>query len=121
MIIAITSTGKDLTSKADMRFGRAKYILIYNTDQSQFTAIDNVINLNSVQGAGIQTAQKVAESGANAVITGNLGPKAFRVLDSASIKGYSISKESTIEEAIKAFNNDELKILSQPNVEGHWS
>jgi len=120
MILAITSTGKDLKSGMDQRFGRAKYIIIYNSDDSSFECHDNNLNLNAAQGAGIQTAQNVVDKGANVVITGNLGPKAFRVLNTASIKAFG-SKDSTVEEAIKSYNNNKLIELTNPNVEGHWS
>ena len=41
MKIAITSTGKDLDSQVDPRFGRCAYFLIVNIDDMSFEAIDN--------------------------------------------------------------------------------
>jgi predicted Fe-Mo cluster-binding NifX family protein len=120
MILAITSTGKELTSGLDQRFGRTKYIIIYNTDDFSFECFDNTVNLNAQQGAGIQTAQNIVDKGANIIISGNLGPKAFRVLDTAKVKAFA-SKDSTVEEAIQSYNDNKLTELSKPNVEGHWS
>lgn len=119
MIVAITSTGKDLKSGVDQRFGRAKYIILYDTDDSTFGCHDNNLNLNASQGAGIQTAQNVVDKGANIVITGNLGPKAFMVLSTANIKAFG-SKDLTVEEAIQSYRDNKLTELTNPNVEGHW-
>jgi len=55
MKIAITAQGKELSSEIDLRFGRAKWLIVVDTGTSYFQAHDNVVNLNAVQGAGIQT------------------------------------------------------------------
>lgn len=120
MIIAITSMGKDLKSGVDQRFGRAKYIILYNTEDSTFECHDNNLNFNAPQGAGIQTAQNIVDKGANIIITGNLGPKAFMVLSAANVNAFG-SKDSTVEEAINSYKNNKLTELTNPNVEGHWS
>src|SRR3989339_1124464 len=104
MILAITSNGKSLTSGIDQRFGRAKYIIFYNTDDSSFECYDNDLNLNAPQGAGIQTAQNVVDKGGEVVITGNLGPKAFRVLSVANIKAFC-AVDVTVAETIESFKN----------------
>ena len=53
MKVAITSQGPDMASEVDPRFGRAKFFIVVETDTGEFTAHDNVQNLNAVQGAGI--------------------------------------------------------------------
>lgn len=80
MKIAITAQGRELSSEIDPRFGRAKWLIVVNTDTGEFEAHDNSVNLNAVQGAGIQTAQNIANLGVEAVITSNVGPNAFRHL-----------------------------------------
>ena len=84
MIVVITTTGSDLDSPMDARFGRAKMLLCYNTDTDQYQTHDNSVNVNAASGAGIQTAQNVANLGAEAVITGNVGPNAIRTLRDAA-------------------------------------
>ena len=83
MKIAITSQGPSLDSLVDPRFGRAKHFILADTEADAFTAHDNAQNLNAPQGAGIQAAQTVARLGAEAVLTGHVGPKAFAVLKAA--------------------------------------
>ena len=86
MKIAITSTGDTKSSKADPRFGRARYFLIFDTATSEYEVIDNTINMEAPQGAGIQAAETVVDQGAKILITGHCGPKAFRALEAAGVK-----------------------------------
>lgn len=120
MKIAITATGKDMKSAVDPRFGRAKFFVIVDTDTDVSALHDNAQNLNAAQGAGIQAAETVARLGATAVITGNVGPKAFRALNAAGIKIY-LSQDGTVADAIRKFKAGELPMLDAANVEGHWA
>ncbi len=86
MKIAFSVTADNgLNSLIDARFGRTSGFLIVD-DANEPQYISNEQNLNATQGAGIQAAQNVANTGAEVVITGNCGPKVFRVLSAASIK-----------------------------------
>lgn len=69
MKVAVTSQGKELSSEIDPRFGRAKWLLVVDTQTGLSEAYDNTVNLNLVQGAGIQTGQNVVNLGVEAVIT----------------------------------------------------
>ena len=119
MKTAITSSGQDLDSKIDLRFGRAFGFIIYDMDDDSYKFIDNTQNLNASQGAGIQAAQNVVNQNVDAIITGNCGPKAFKVLSSAGVKIY-IGAEGTIKETIEKFKKNELQEAETANVEGHW-
>ena len=120
MKIAITATGKDMSSNVDPRFGRAKYFIVVDTDTNESAAHDNAQNLNAAQGAGIQAGETVARLGAAAVVTGNVGPKAFRTLNAAGIKVY-LCGEGTVADAIRKFKAGELKETTAANVNGHWA
>ena len=119
MKIAISTSGDNLTAPLDSRFGRAAGFLIYDTDTKGMQMIDNAQNLNAPQGAGIQAAQTVANTGAEAVITGHCGPKAFRVLQAAGIKVYNC-QAATVEEALRQLEEGKLLVASEADVEGHW-
>jgi len=119
MKIAITAEGKELSSKIDTRFGRSKWIIVVDTETSDFTAHDNVLNLNAVQGAGIQTGQNIANLGVEAVITGNVGPNAFKTLSTARVKMF-LAESQTVQQALDSFKAGKLKEVDQANVEGHW-
>ena len=120
MKIAITATGKDMTGSVDPRFGRAKYFVVVDTDTNESAIHDNAQNLNAAQGAGIQAAETVGRLGVQAVITGNVGPKAFRTLTAADVKVY-LCGQTSVAEALKKFKAGELKEATAANVEGHWA
>ena len=120
MKIAITAQDKELSSEIDLRFGRAKWLIVVDTETSDFQAHNNEVNLNAAQGAGIQTGRNVANLGVEAVITGNVGPNAFKTLNAAGVKIFLAEKQSA-QQAIDLYKAGELKEVDQANVEGHWT
>lgn len=120
MKIAFTTSGADLSAELDPRFGRAQKFLIYDTDADAFEVVDNTQNLNAAQGAGIQAAQRIIAAGAQALVSGHCGPKAFRVLDAAGVKVYNTDAK-TVEEALKLYMEGKLAESAGPDVGGHWS
>lgn len=120
MKVAVSSSGKTVESDLDPRFGRAQYFIIVDTDTLEVVEVkENTQNLNLPQGAGIQAGKNVAECGVEVVITGNCGPKAFKVLQAAGIKVVT-GVQGSIKEAIEKFKKDALEFSDSPNVEGHW-
>lgn len=120
MKVAVTSQGKELANEVDPRFGRAKWFLVVDTETGESEPYDNALNLNAAQGAGIQTAKNIADWGAEAVVTGNVGPNAFKTLQAANIKIF-LTDKSTVQDAIDAFKAGDLKEVDRANVEGHWT
>ncbi|MCK5861999.1 MAG: NifB/NifX family molybdenum-iron cluster-binding protein [Candidatus Hydrogenedentes bacterium] len=119
MKIAFTVSGDTLEAPLDSRFGRAPKFLVYDLDNASFEIVDNEQNLNAAQGAGIQSAQKVVETGSTAVVTGHCGPNAFRALNAASVKIYT-SEASTVAEALALYRDGKLSEAGGSDVEGHW-
>jgi len=118
--IAFTTSGDDLNSSLDSRFGRAPKFLIYDTDADTFEVLDNMQNLNAAQGAGIQSAETVVRSGAECLVTGHCGPKAFRVLSAARVKVYN-TEASTVAEGLELYRQGKLTEAGVADVEGHWA
>ena len=119
MKVAVTSKGVLLDSEVDPRFGRAPYILIVDTDTLAFEAIDNSDNVNAFKGAGIQAATMVSDKGAEVLMTGYCGPKAFATLEAAGIKVIS-DVTGKAREAIAAFKAGNVTYAAAPNKEAHW-
>lgn len=93
MIIGISATGKTLESMMDQRFGRAPYFILIDINTMDYEVIDNGANAPT-GGAGITSAQMIADKGVGAIITGNIGPNAMNVLRAAQIdifRGYSVT------------------------------
>ena len=119
MKLAVTSTGKGLDANLDPRFGRAAYFIIVDPNTMTFEVVENKQNLNLPQGAGIQAGKTIVDNQVDAIITGHCGPKAFKVLQSAGIK-IMTGAGGTVTDAIAQFNNGELEISAEADVEGHW-
>jgi predicted Fe-Mo cluster-binding NifX family protein len=118
MKIAITSTGKDLDSQVDPRFGRCAYFLIVDIDDMSFEAIDNA-SMALGGGAGIQAGQFVASRGASALLTGSVGPNASRTLNAAGLD-VIVGVSGSIRDAVDKFKKGELKATTQANVPDHF-
>ncbi len=120
MRIAVTSQGENLDAEVDPRFGRAAMFLLVDTETMSFEVVENGQNLNLPQGAGIQAAQNIAEHGAQVVITGNCGPKAFKTLQAAGIE-VVVGVSGKVKDAVQAYMDGKFQHAGQANVEGHWS
>lgn len=119
MKVIVTSQGRELNSLVDLRFGRAKYFVVVDTETGDFSVADNSQNLNAAQGAGIQAGRNVVDLGAEAVITGHVGPKAFTTLQAGSVTIYT-GASGTVADAIEQFKAGALKQSSAADVEEHW-
>lgn len=119
MKIAVTSTGDNLNGDVDPRFGRAGYLIIFDSDTGKFEAVNNRMNIDAVHGAGVQAGKALILLGASVLITGHCGPTAFKVLDAAGIRVVT-GVTGTVEEALKRYEKGDLKEVGGPNVKGHW-
>lgn len=119
MKIAVTSTGTDLESEVDPRFGRAPYFLIVDSETFDFEALDNKENVNALKGAGIQAAGMVSNKGAEVLLTGFCGPNAFKVLKAAKI-GVANNAGGTVRDAVEAYLDGKLPLADGADVEGQW-
>ncbi|MEA3308449.1 MAG: NifB/NifX family molybdenum-iron cluster-binding protein [Chloroflexota bacterium] len=106
MKIAVSASGTTLAARVDPRFGRCAQYLLVDIDNDSFEVWPNAAAMAG-GGAGIQAAQAVVGSGAQAVISGNLGPNAFQVLEAAGIPAYTVTN-MTIAQAVAAFKAGEL-------------
>jgi len=119
MKIAVTSTGTDLESEVDPRFGRAPYFLVVDSETFDFEALDNKENVNALKGAGIQAAGMVSNKGAEVLLTGFCGPNAFKVLKAAKI-GVANNASGTVRDAVEAYLEGRLPLADEADVEGQW-
>jgi len=118
MKIAVTSTGPSLDAPVDPRFGRAQYILVVDLESMAVEPIENP-SVQASGGAGVQTAQMVAATGAAAVLTGNVGPNAYHALSAGGMKVY-IGVAGAVRQAIEAYSRGELQEATEPSVGSHF-
>ena len=111
MKIAISSKEKNLNGEVDSMFGRCPYFLIVEIEDKEIRGFEAIKNTSAEQtgGAGISAAQIVAEKNVNAVITGNIGPRALDVLGQFDIKIYNGS--GPVNEALQKFIDGKLETI----------
>jgi len=113
MKIAISSAGTDLEGEIDARFGRCNYFLIIEIENKKikkFEAIENIAK-DQIESAGITAGEIVAKQKVNAIITVNLGPRAFSIFEQFGIKVYQ--GKGRIKQAVQDFLNGKLKELTK--------
>ena len=106
MKIAFTTSGNDMNAPMDPRFGRAAKFLSYENDQKSFGVIDNP-KVEAAQGAGTKAAETIVKAGAEVLVTGDCGPKAFYALKGAGVKIYT-SKAAMVADSLKQYLAGEL-------------
>lgn len=116
MKICISAKGRTKDADVDPRFGRAAAFCIYDTESAELEAIGNGPAGSS--GAGVQTAQSVIDRGVDAVITGSVGPNAFRVLAAAGVPVYA-GASGTVESVIEHYLAGRLTPAAEPTNPGH--
>ncbi|MDD3804416.1 MAG: NifB/NifX family molybdenum-iron cluster-binding protein [bacterium] len=113
MKIAVPAEDKNLTSLIDDRFGRAKGYIVYDTENKTLDWIDNSKNANASQGAGLKAAQSIIDSGAETLLSYDVGPKAFELLKKSGIISYRIETKVKVNEAIVMFQENKLKKINE--------
>jgi len=114
MKIAVSTTGPSLDARVDPRFGRCPYFLIIETDDLSFEAVENP-NVSLGGGAGIQSAQLMADKGVQYVLTGNCGPNAHQTLSAAGIN-VIVGCSGTVADGINQFKAGQFSTTGEPNV-----
>ncbi|MCR4431828.1 MAG: NifB/NifX family molybdenum-iron cluster-binding protein [Tepidanaerobacteraceae bacterium] len=117
MKVAVTSSGSDLDSMVDERFGRCRYFIFADSDTKQFEAVENEY-ASGAHGTGVQVAQFIADKKASALITGNVGPNAMRVLMESGIEVYTAHSMS-VKQALEHFEEGKLSMASGPTTKPH--
>lgn len=100
MKIAVSAEGINKDDLLDKRFGRCNYFQIHDIESGEVKCVENKGQIAS-GGAGIAAAQQIIDEKVDVVITGNVGPNAYELFESAGIKAFkadNISIESVLNE-----------------------
>ncbi|MCK4505491.1 MAG: NifB/NifX family molybdenum-iron cluster-binding protein [Candidatus Aegiribacteria sp.] len=117
MKVIVSSQGKDLDSKISPVFGRAQWFILVDTDDMSHESYENPSTSQS-SGAGIMAAQFVLKKDPASVLSANVGPNAFEVLQTGSVSCY-IAKSGTVKETVEAFMNKELEKMGSATAKNH--
>lgn len=105
MKVIVTAEQNSPDAPIDPRFGRAHYFAIAEVTDSAWDHLKWVTNDDVRQqghGAGITVASNVVEWGAEAVVTGHAGPKAWQVLKKAGVQVF-LGEGMTVQQALDAY------------------
>jgi len=116
--IAVTSEGPTLNDQVDPRFGRAAGFVIVDLETMETTYVDNGASQARSQGAGIQAAENVANAGAQVVLSGYVGPKAFSALTAAGLQVIQDVDGMTVGQAVEKFKSGDVAVADAPNAAG---
>lgn len=100
-IVCITSQGADLNAEVDPRFGRAAYFVFIDPKTKETEIVENSYK-DLMQGVGVQAAQLIANRKVSILLTGDCGPKAAQVLESANISIVT-GVSGRVEDAVKKY------------------
>ena len=114
-IIAVSSEGPSLDDQVDPRFGRAAGFVVVDINTMEHRYVDNGQSQVMAQGAGIQAAELIVQAGANCLLTGFVGPKAFQALTAAKIKVGQNLDGLTVGQAVERFKDGQVEMAQAPN------
>lgn len=117
MRIVVTASGATLDAQAHPAFGRCPTYVFVDAETMQFEAVENPA-ANAAGGAGIQAAQFVIERGAQAVVTGNVGPNAFQVFQSAGVP-VCLFDGGSVRQAVEAYKTGQLPTAGSASAPAH--
>ncbi|MGH4141073.1 NifB/NifX family molybdenum-iron cluster-binding protein [Clostridium sp.] len=107
MKIGISATGKTSENLLEMRFGRCKYFQIYDNESKEVEILENE-GQNCSGGAGIVASNQLIAEKVDVIITGNLGPNSFGLIEKAGIKAYKCGNIA-ISSVLEKYNKGELQ------------
>ena len=113
--VAVTSEGPTLADFVDPRFGRAGGFVVVDLETMATTYVDTGPSQVLAQGAGIQAAENLVKAGAQALLTGHVGPKAWTALQAAGVKVVQGVENMTVDEAITRFKAGQFAVSDAPS------
>lgn len=93
-------------------FGRCPYFIVAEIKNGKINKTDAIKNesVDQNSGAGVSTAQLIAENNIDVIITGNIGPRALDVLKQFNIEIYF--GEGIIKNILQDFIEKKLKKIN---------
>jgi predicted Fe-Mo cluster-binding NifX family protein len=117
MLVAVSANGHDLDASISPVFGRCQTFLFVDTETMACRAVANPA-ISAPGGAGVQAAQYIVDQGAEALISGNVGPNAFAVFRPAGLPVYAHTT-GTVRQAVQALAEGRLKPVERATGPSH--
>jgi len=110
MRVGISATGGSLNAHVDDRFGRCPWFLVVDSDSLEFNAFQNG-HAQEGMGAGMAAAKDLIDAHVDAVISGQVGPKAYEILKALDVDIYLASGGITVTDALEKLGRGELRTM----------
>ncbi len=111
MKIAFPTNNQNLKGEINLHFGRAKYYLVYDTENQSFEVLENP----EMAGKDELPPDFLKKRGVDVVVALAMGARAFEKFNNLGIKVYK-AKGKSIDENITYFEKKQLKFLDQKDI-----
>ena len=102
MKIAVPSMGNSAKSDVSNKLGRCRYIVTYDTINKKYSATPNP-GSHLPDGSGPKVAEVVINSGADTLLSVEVGMKAYSVLAKARINIHLLESKGTVKSIVEKF------------------
>ena len=113
MKIVISATGKDIESEICETFHRCPFFIIVDTESDAIKSLENETRDQPTQIGGA-VGQIVANEGIDTVVTTNIGPSAFAIMERYGIKIYHA--KGKVNDAIQQLKKRNLKDITKATI-----
>ena len=110
MKVVICSTGRDIESEIGENFHRCPFFIIVDTKTDAIKSFENETRDQPTE-IGATVGQIVANEGIDTVVTTNIGPNAFTIMERYGIKIYHA--KGKVNDAIKNLKEGKLSEITQ--------
>ena len=121
MKVAISAQGNDLNSLVDPRFGRARWIIIIDTESGESQALDNATNVDASGGAGVQAGTTVASAGSRRGPHRKRGPERPQGPRRCGHHDPHGGQWRPRTRCPRLLRRGELPAAEKPTMSGHWT
>lgn len=118
MKVCVSAQGETLDAAVDPRFGRCPFLVFVDAESLDCQAVTNP-GFESSGGAGISAGQAVVDNAAETLLTGNVGPNAFNVLNAGNVAVYT-GATGTVRDAVQALKEAKLTQVNAASVDSHF-
>ena len=113
MKIVISATGRDKESSIYETFHRCNFYLIIDTKLNSLKTLENLARDRPSE-IGATVGQIVADTGIDAVITTNIGPRAFEIFERYGIKIYQA--KGKVNDAVQQLEKGKLSEITKATI-----
>ncbi len=117
MKIALSSSGNEREALLSLHFGRCSYFAFYDEETGEWNFEANP-GARETSGAGINAAQCIIDKGVYVLLTGEVGPKAWRVLQSVPVEAFRLP-EVSLKEAVKMYQEGQAQKINDAAASAH--